>query len=299
MELNTLSDRELLTTVSTLVKKEKETTLTILEYLAEIDSRRLWLKEGHSSLFDFCVRQLNYSEGEAARRIQGCRTLRRFEEVRPVLQRDELSLTGLCLLSPHLTEENVAPLLEEAKRKTTREVEKVINTHFPEARVKARTLVIESDEELESLLERAKVKFSEKALPIVLKRALREVLKERTERSATIKKHTRYVPKRLVQEVKQQSNNQCSYVGPTGIRCNQRSHLQIDHIRPWAKGGSSHDIENLRCLCRAHNLMRGREEFPERARSTEAFPERASGRVTAARGSHEEQHRARDVGRGL
>ena len=41
-----------------------------------------------------------------------------------------------------------------------------------------------------------------------------------------------------------------------------RAHLQIDHIRPFAKGGSSHDEANLRCLCRAHNLYLAKKDFP-------------------------------------
>ncbi len=113
MELNKLSNEVLVDELVHWVKVEKEATLKVLEYLAEVDTRRVWERMGYSSLFDFCVRHLKYSEGEVPRRIQGCRTLTRFEEVRPLLQNDELSLTNLCLLSPHLTEANIVPLLEE------------------------------------------------------------------------------------------------------------------------------------------------------------------------------------------
>jgi len=36
--------------------------------------------------------------------------------------------------------------------------------------------------------------------------------------------------------------------------------LEIDHVRPYAKGGSSGE-ENLRVLCRGHNLLAARREF--------------------------------------
>ncbi|MBI1859855.1 MAG: HNH endonuclease [Deltaproteobacteria bacterium] len=39
-------------------------------------------------------------------------------------------------------------------------------------------------------------------------------------------------------------------------------HLQIDHVRPYAMGGSSRDLTNLRLLCRAHNLAKARLDFP-------------------------------------
>ena len=136
MALDKLSDSELLSGIFKIVRVEKQTTLQVLEFLGEIDFRRLWLRQGYSSLFDFCVRYLKYSEGEAARRIQGSRTMKRFEEVKPVLSpmlaSGEMSLTGLCLLSPHLTESNIVPLLEEARNNSTRGVEKIIETHFPE-----------------------------------------------------------------------------------------------------------------------------------------------------------------------
>ncbi len=62
------TDPQLLIETRDLVKTERQITARVLEYLGEIDRRRLWLKEGYSSLFDFCVRFLNYSEGEAALR---------------------------------------------------------------------------------------------------------------------------------------------------------------------------------------------------------------------------------------
>ena len=110
-----ITNEELIEKLTVLVHLEKNTTLKILEFLSEADRRRLWLQEGYSSLFDFCVRRLKYSEGEAARRIQAARIMTKFEEVKPILEKAELSLTGLCLLSPHLTSENVGSVLDKVK----------------------------------------------------------------------------------------------------------------------------------------------------------------------------------------
>ena len=78
MEMKLIEDRKLLTELTELVKTEKSTTAEILKYLAEVDKRLLWRSEGFSSLYDFCTRHLNYTEGEAARRIHGARSLRKF-----------------------------------------------------------------------------------------------------------------------------------------------------------------------------------------------------------------------------
>jgi hypothetical protein len=264
-KLNSISDCDLISGLTNLVKIERETTLQILEYLSEMDRRRLWLKEGYSSLFDFCVRHLKYSDGETARRIQASRTLNKFEEeVRPVLEKDELSLTSLCLLSPHLTKENILPILETAKNKSTREVEVIIKQAFPETAFKPKLFSVELDDELEMLLELTKRQLSEKVPQVILKRVLKEFLRVRKTRNSITKKHTRYVPVQLQRETRNEAQNKCSYVAPTGVGCNQTTHLQIDHIRPWAKGGSSHDKNNLRLLCRAHNLMLAKNDFPEK-----------------------------------
>jgi 5-methylcytosine-specific restriction endonuclease McrA len=53
---------------------------------------------------------------------------------------------------------------------------------------------------------------------------------------------------------------QCEYRGSGGHRCPQRTGLEIDHRRPFARGGG-HDEENLRALCKAHNLFRAEKVF--------------------------------------
>ncbi len=262
MELKTLSDGKLLSELVELVRIEKETTLKVLEYLSEVDSRMLWKVEGYSSLFDFCVRHLKYSEGEVQRRIQGCRLLVKFDEVRPLLENDELSLTSLCLLSPHLTANNIAPLLNEAKNQTTRQVEKIIENHFPDTKKKAKLLVVELDEELEALMEKAKLKLSEKMPEVVLKRILRDYLKPKTVRTSNVKKHTQYIPEHIKRAVRIRDNDTCTYKSTNGVHCNQRYHLEYDHIIAYAKGGSSHDINNIRLLCKVHNLMKAKQDYP-------------------------------------
>ncbi len=55
---------------------------------------------------------------------------------------------------------------------------------------------------------------------------------------------------------------QCEFRGPNGVRCTARTRLEVDHIHPVGKGGSC-DEENLRVLCRGHNLLAAEREFGE------------------------------------
>jgi hypothetical protein len=57
----------------------------------------------------------------------------------------------------------------------------------------------------------------------------------------------------------QKANNCCEFVSPqTGKVCGGTYQLQIDHRVPLALGGSN-KIENLRVLCRTHNLSEARK----------------------------------------
>ena len=52
---------------------------------------------------------------------------------------------------------------------------------------------------------------------------------------------------------------QCEYVDEkTGRQCKNTFRIEDDHIVPRALGGPDEDF-NMRCLCRAHNLMAARE----------------------------------------
>ena len=60
-----LSDRALLRQTSTLVRHERHLQGAIIDHLAEIEARRLYLRRGCSSLFDYAVRELGYSDAPA------------------------------------------------------------------------------------------------------------------------------------------------------------------------------------------------------------------------------------------
>jgi hypothetical protein len=46
----------------------------------------------------------------------------------------------------------------------------------------------------------------------------------------------------------------CTWVDANGTRCNSRAWLELDHRHPRGKGGGC-EAENIRVLCRAHNLL--------------------------------------------
>jgi 5-methylcytosine-specific restriction endonuclease McrA len=55
-------------------------------------------------------------------------------------------------------------------------------------------------------------------------------------------------------------------VGSDGKRCEETIRLNVDHIKPVARGGSN-DITNLRLLCAKHNQLQAEKIFGRRAMS--------------------------------
>ena len=93
-----LTDRELLRQTSTLVRHERHLQGAIIDHLAEIEARRLFLQRGCSSLFDYTVRELGYSDAAAGRRIGAVRLCADQPGARERLRDGSLTLSAAAEL---------------------------------------------------------------------------------------------------------------------------------------------------------------------------------------------------------
>ena len=66
-----------------------------------------------------------------------------------------------------------------------------------------------------------------------------------------------YIPATIRKSIWHRSQGRCEFTASTGRRCESRFQLELDHKHPLALGGS-HQIENLRILCREHNTQQAR-----------------------------------------
>jgi hypothetical protein len=121
-----LSDQELLEHIVMLAQREREATAALVAHLAVLDERRLYLGEGCSSLFTYCVRVLHLSENAAYRRVTAARVVRTYPMVLELLAGGSISLTTIRVLAPELTPANHRRLLESSMHQPTREVEKIV-----------------------------------------------------------------------------------------------------------------------------------------------------------------------------
>lgn len=124
--LTTLSDRDLLEKATHLAGDERRATTELIAALAEVDARRLYLGEGCSSLFTYCVQVLHLSEHAAYGRIEAARAARKYPVILDSLSQGVLTLTSVTLLAPHLTRDNHVTVLASAQSKSKREVERIV-----------------------------------------------------------------------------------------------------------------------------------------------------------------------------
>jgi 5-methylcytosine-specific restriction endonuclease McrA len=129
--LDHLSDPDLLAQLKTLVARDARLTGVLLAHLAEVEERRLHLAAGFSSLFTYCCQELGFSEDVACRRIAAARVGRRFPVILERVAQGAIHLAGLSLLIPHLTEGNCVELLDAARGRSKRDVERLVAERFP------------------------------------------------------------------------------------------------------------------------------------------------------------------------
>ena len=114
--LKKLSDDFLLSQTKTLVQKERKLNIEILQHLQEIESRKLYLERGFSSLFDYAVRELGYSRGSAFRRIKAMKLCQDIPETKSQLESGKLNLSSASQLQNFFEKQARKPLKQELKK---------------------------------------------------------------------------------------------------------------------------------------------------------------------------------------
>jgi hypothetical protein len=138
MRFRLVSNEVLLEELKNLLVTEKFTTAEVVEYVRELDRRRLYLEHGHTSLFSFLTKGLGYAAASAQRRIDSARLLDSVPELKQALESGDLNLTQISMMahavrqkqkeepSLRLSAESKQDLLNKIKNQDTRETEKIL-----------------------------------------------------------------------------------------------------------------------------------------------------------------------------
>jgi hypothetical protein len=288
--LSKLSDQDLIVATDSAVGREREVLINVLEHLREMDRRRLYSSLGYSSLWEYAVKRLRYSEDQAWRRISAMRMLGEIPELEEKIESGVLTLTNLGLAQslfrseaksnkPLALEEKKA-WLEQLENKSKREAEQVLlqNSHQPTRPDKVKAIsgdqsvvqftahqdLLDKMERLKGLLAHSHPDLSladlinklcdmglEKLDPA---RSPKRKPKPAPARGTSPKLRRRVAISRSVRrEVFKRSESKCT-------KCGARHALQIEHIRPVAWKGTN-ELKNLTLLCRSCNQRSAIEKF--------------------------------------
>lgn len=133
-----LDSEELIHRLRSLVKSERKITSEVIEYVEEMDARKLYLEFGYTNSFSFLTRELGYSESAAMRRINAARFSRQIPEIKEAIEDGSLNLSQVSLLassirakqkedpSNEVAIEERKEILEKLKSKDLKTSEKII-----------------------------------------------------------------------------------------------------------------------------------------------------------------------------
>jgi 5-methylcytosine-specific restriction endonuclease McrA len=126
-----LSDAELLTATRRLVGRSNQLLASLLAHLGEVEARGIHRGRACASLYAYCIYELRLSEDEAFRRVSAARLVRRFPVLLEAVAAGELHLTGLLMLGPLLTPDNLGEVLARAKHRTKKELTLLVRSLDP------------------------------------------------------------------------------------------------------------------------------------------------------------------------
>jgi hypothetical protein len=251
-----MTDKELVSKLKSLVSEERRIIAEVLDHLREVDRRKLYADYGCQSLWEFCVRELGYSEGCAMRRISSMRLIREIPEVREDLLEGRQTLSSLASAQQYFRTEKIESveekreILSQLEGKSSRECEKVLFNSDVKISVSEQAL-----EKLKRLL--APGESLSDAIERLADEKLRKLEKVSPPAPAVTSRHIPAATKRAVWH---RDQGRCTWKSPDGKPCDSRVRLELDHVIPYALGGAT-SYENLRLRCRAHNAREAVKVF--------------------------------------
>jgi hypothetical protein len=144
MNLRTLTREALITKAKSIAWEERKLDQESLQYLMEIRRRRLYAEMAYSSLFEFCVKELRYSDGVASIKIRAVEAMSELPEIEEKLKEGKLSTTVIATVQTFLraekklnsahqrSKEERRELFLQMEGKSKRECERVLASVAPE-----------------------------------------------------------------------------------------------------------------------------------------------------------------------
>jgi hypothetical protein len=302
-KLKVLNDSELNEKIKSLAAQERSLTQVILEHIAEVDRRKLFLAMSYPSLFDYLTREIGYSAGAAQRRIDAARLLQKIPEVSFQIKDGLINLAQISKMQKlcrHIKKETGVAVdvsiqksvLEKLENQGALQTDLILAQEFKIEIKTEEKKQIQRDEStrVELTFSREEMGVIQKAQALLshqtggnLKCTFMEMAKQ-VIRASSIRMRkqglqsfsTGKIPssvaitpvsiptatvavKTITPKLRREilaRDQVCQFTNiKTGKMCGSGFFLEIDHIKPKFAGGGNAS-ENLRVLCKKHNIYR-------------------------------------------
>lgn len=268
MNLKSLSDKMFLESFSSAVSAERIVTAEIIEYVKEMDRRKLYLEIGFTSLFQFMTEHLGYTPGSAQRRIDSARMLRDVPELKDKLESGEINLMQVATLARAVREKEKTTTVTAAQKrdilatiesldvvKSEQQIAQMLDVSIKTKEIKR----FQKDESvrIEATFSKAQVELLDQVKSLISHTHLNPSFSEVFE----------FLAKKFVQKKIGKGNARstatvavpgCEW-SANGKICGSKFQVQKDHIQPRWAGGDSNP-ENLQWLCGVHNRLRYKKQ---------------------------------------
>ena len=299
MELNKLSNDQLLTSLEQEFILERRTAHNILNHLKEIRLRRLYADRGFPNLFSMLVHHFHQSESAANQRLKALDLMMEVPLVEERLISGDLNLSTVAmaqrqirreekLTGAKISKQKKAEIVESITNKTMVQTEVELFKHLPETashpqsferRVSADAtrMNLTVPDDVREMMVRLKGLWAHVDPSMdnveVMRRAFKLALAQvdptqrKKTRGATEKIKQRgegrinYYGKEFDRALWERAGSQCEFLDEkTGRRCQCKFGLQREHLIPVAIGGTN-ELSNMELLCATHNPLQARQVF--------------------------------------
>jgi HNH endonuclease len=276
MDLRKYSDQELLSQTKNLIKKEQKLLSVILSHLEEIERRKLYCERGYSSLYDYCLKDLHYSEQQAWRRINAMRVLKTLPELKTNVNEGSLSLSSINMASCLFKEAKINS--KEEKMQIFTEIQNLTKTQCEDKifalrqdygiEQKPNKIVIKKTSsnssrvhvnlsndtliKIEKIKNLTKENDLDKIISLLADSYISQKI-ETTNVSKVTAKNSRYIPRKVKETVYKRAGGQCENCGST-------HYLEYNHVTPYSKGGTN-SLTNINLLCSNCNKRKAIKDF--------------------------------------
>jgi 5-methylcytosine-specific restriction endonuclease McrA len=261
----------------------KKSEADLIDLIQQADQHKVFRHKGYSSLFEYVMKELKFSENVTSVFITVARKAYEVPELKAEIRTGNITLSNARRILPVLTSENKGEWLQRAQNLTQRQLEKEVVKIRPLEATRERVHYVTKDRvKLEmgffetDMLTLRKIQdlICQKAQRAVsLEEAICIIAKDYLQRNDPVSKARRQIVRRsdlhasrpviftkdrvpiskiILHQVHLRDQRRCTHINPDGARCSQKRWLDIHHIVPVSEGGQN-TLENLKTLCSTHH----------------------------------------------